>query len=78
MRFDRVLADQIWNAALVETDVNRRGRLLELLVAYCFVSLANYDARLRVRGLDGEVDLILRGKDPDSHLQNRTRDVRTR
>jgi hypothetical protein len=68
MDFDPVLATQLWEDTKDETDSAEKGKLLEDTVGYLFESLANFDVRFRLKGLAGEVDLVLRSRDPDEVL----------
>jgi hypothetical protein len=68
VKFDRELARQLWAATQSETRAQTKGELLELTVAYLFVTLAGFDVRLRVTGLDSEFDLLMRARDPDDTL----------
>jgi hypothetical protein len=68
MNFDRVLAQQLWAEATSAATAYQRGKLLELTVAYFFVTHGGFDVRLRLTGLDSEFDLLLRSRDPDARV----------
>jgi hypothetical protein len=68
MIFDSELARQLWRATQTASASTDKGKLLELTAAYLFTSLADFDVRLRVRGLDSEFDQILRSRNPDDRV----------
>src|SRR5690349_9872277 len=68
MDFDRVLARQLWAETTAETDADEKGKLLEETAAYLFESLASFSVQFRLKGLAGEVDLVLRSREPDNLL----------
>lgn len=68
MDFDPVLARQLWDDTRAETNTVQKGLLLEETAKYLFETLANFKVQLRLTGLGGEVDLLLRSQHPDDLL----------
>jgi hypothetical protein len=60
MFFEPRLATQLRNIVSTDSDPATRGWALEQLVGYLLTTLAHYEVRLRVRHIDGEMDLLAR------------------
>jgi CheY-like chemotaxis protein len=57
---DRAQARELWAKARSETNSQRKGRLLEDLLAFLLKSVSGFEVAERKRGLDEEFDLIIR------------------